>query len=383
MLHLSPIAHFAMFPMPHNPTAITRFSLSAGSLLMRLLLAATLVSSSYANAAQPMLPCRESDPTCAAEKRLQNPVKSRGFWSETMNKPILQRIGTAPDELLVFHNLDNIAVNIPNRPRRPEISDDFLADVRAVFADLPPQILKLIEPKLAGIYFVQDLGGTAMTDYIDGGWFRRDIGWIVLDAGVLSRYTANAWATWKERTPFKESPAFSLEAVIETPANDNRRNAIRYILLHETGHILSLGEKIHPRWDKPPSTTEGFPFAQLSWQLDAATGTYVSHHDRVTFRDRQHVVYYFGAKLAGYKIPDIYDSLSKTNFPTLYAATNPGDDFAESFASYVHTVIHKRPWEIRVFADGKLAKTYRTCWEETRCAEKRKLLERFLGLSAP
>ena len=50
----------------------------------------------------------------------------------------------------------------------------------------------------------------------------------------------------------------------------------------------------------------------------------------------------------------------------------------ESFVSYVHTVLLKRPLEIRLYRDGRIAKTYRSCWEEKRCAEKRKFLEEFL-----
>ena len=76
---------------------------------------------------------------------------------------------------------------------------------------------------------------------------------------------------------------------------------------------------------------------------------------------------------------DVYDQWSRTNFPTLYAATNIGDDFAESFASYVHTVIQKRPWEIRLLRDGALEKSYSTCWEAPRCVEKRRLIEAFLA----
>jgi len=85
-----------------------------------------------------------------------------------------------------------------------------------------------------------------------------------------------------------------------------------------------------------------------------------------------------GARLAASDMPAAYASLGKTNFPTLYAATSPGDDFAESFASYVHTVMMKRPWEITIRRDGKVAATYRTCWQEPRCAAKRAILERLL-----
>ena len=73
-----------------------------------------------------------------------------------------------------------------------------------------------------------------------------------------------------------------------------------------------------------------------------------------------------------------YGSLEKTNFPTLYAATTPGDDFAESFVSYVHTALMKRPWEITIRKDGEVVKSYRTCWEEPRCAAKRRILEDLL-----
>jgi hypothetical protein len=231
---------------------------------------------------------------------------------------------------------------------------------------------------LAGIYFVSDLGGTGFTDYAKGGWFSRDAGFSVFDIDVLAKQTANAWATWKERSPFADDPAFRLEARIENEAGDNRKNAIQYILLHELGHILSIGEDIHPRWDEAPSSVDDFPFARLSWEFIPAESRYASLFDK-PFALRRDVVYYFGAKLAGRQMPDVYGQLAATNFPTLYAATRPGDDFAESFVSYVHTVMMKRPWEIRLFQDGKLIRTVGTCWEEKRCAEKRRLLEEILG----
>jgi hypothetical protein len=76
-----------------------------------------------------------------------------------------------------------------------------------------------------------------------------------------------------------------------------------------------------------------------------------------------------------------YEQLEQTNFPTLYAATKPEEDFAESFVSYVHSMLLGRPFEIRIFENDKLLKTYRSCWNEMRCAEKRKVIEQFLQLS--
>jgi hypothetical protein len=76
---------------------------------------------------------------------------------------------------------------------------------------------------------------------------------------------------------------------------------------------------------------------------------------------------------------DAYERLERTNFPTLYAATHPADDFAESLASFVHTVMLKKPFEIRIYRDGEIAKRYGGCWTEERCAGKRRILEELLG----
>lgn len=360
------------------------------------------------------LPCAEGDAKCAREAALRSPVRKKSYWSDALAKPVEQRIGAAPAELVTFLNLDNMADGIGNRPHAPSpadfvspaptilppklqkageeikkmmassIFDHLMADTKAALADLPPEIRVLFDKKLAGIYFVYDLGGTGYTDYAKGGWFSRDAGFIVLDTKELRQRSANEWATWKENTPFKDDPAFRLEARIETDANDNRKNAIQYILLHELGHVLSIGEDVHPRWDLPPNddaSLDAYPFANLSWQIDAANNQYASRFD-AAFPTRKDVVYYFGAKLDGSAMVAAYDQLLKTNFPTLYATTRPGDDFAESFASYVHTVIMKRPWEIRILQDGKPVRVIGSCWEEKRCAEKRKVLESFLGIKA-
>jgi hypothetical protein len=96
------------------------------------------------------------------------------------------------------------------------------------------------------------------------------------------------------------------------------------------------------------------------------------------FSRRKDVVFYFGARLGADQMASAYEQLEHTNFVTLYGATAPVDDFADAFASYVHTVLMGRPLEIRILQDEQLVKTYRSCWAETRCAEKRKVIEQLL-----
>jgi hypothetical protein len=97
------------------------------------------------------------------------------------------------------------------------------------------------------------------------------------------------------------------------------------------------------------------------------------------FPQRKSVAYYFGAKLDATAMAPTYASLGKTNFPSLYAAMHPGDDFAEAFASYVHGVLMNRPWRITITQEGAAPVWVDACWAEPRCATKRAVLEQILG----
>jgi hypothetical protein len=204
---------------------------------------------------------------------------------------------------------------------------------------------------------------------------------VVLDIEVLTR-TANAWASWKENTPFIQDPEIELRAILEDEAGDNRKQALQYILLHELGHVVSVNRKLHPRWDDwdcVRDPLQGYSFFALSWQLqdklrDGRKCKARSKFDDSTFSSRADVVYYFGARLPAAESPVVYAQLQQTNFPSLYAATSPADDFAESFASYVHTVLMARPFEIRIEQDGKRLSTFTGCWGTPRCAEKQKVM---------
>ncbi|WP_146204564.1 hypothetical protein [Massilia glaciei] len=334
--------------------------------------------------AQAMAPsaCKKGDAQCAFVENEGNPIKRKSYWRGAFGIKLENRFASAPPELVRYLNTNNIGSGLSNRPESAAIPPDFRNDVRQAIAELPVNIKKLLDDKLAGIYFVRDLGGTGYTDYVDGGIFSADAGYIVLDIDVLKKYTANAWATWKENTPFRSDPQYRLDVRIEQQESNNRKNAIQYLLLHEIAHVLSIGEKFHPRWDRrldAKTNLADTPFAKHSWKLDK-NFYFVGRFDS-TFPLRKDIVYYFGARFDSEQMARVYEQLETTDYPTLYAATRPEEDFAESLVSYIHTVVQKRPLEVRIYRGKALVKTYTSCWEETRCAAKRKILERFLKTS--
>ncbi|HUF80575.1 MAG TPA: hypothetical protein VMN03_05510 [Burkholderiales bacterium] len=305
-------------------------------------------------------------------------MRQLAFWKDALDKPLADRVAPGGPELVDYLTIDNIANGYPQRPRSPAHDPGFLADVRGAITSMPPPVRKLLERKLLGVLLVEDIGGTGFTDEVVDAQGKAVAGFIVLDPIVLRAHTANSWITWRENTPFKPSARHQLAARIASGADDNRRQAIQYILLHEFAHVIAIGARLHPSWAVPPSEVKSpgdYPYFSLSWRI--SDGRYASVHDD-RFTRRKDIVFYFGPKLDGADMRSIDEGLERTDFATLYSATHPGDDFAEAFANYLHVVMMRKPFAITIREDGRAVKTYRACWEQARCAAKRRLIEELL-----
>ena len=326
--------------------------------------------------------CKESDRACLVEAMKVHAVKSVETWRAELEKPVPQRVDVASQGLIDYMTMDNQANGYAQRPSIPTLEADFRADFMAAFNELPPAVLKVVGNRLLGVRFVANLGGSGYTDYVYDAQGQVAGAFMLLDSSVLQSLTANKWATWKERTPFKPEQGYTLNAQIEEGDFDTRKNAIQYILLHELGHVLSVGRKIHPNWNTPmrqqAASPDKLPFFESTWTFDVENDTYKSKFDN-NFAHRKDVVYYRVGRIPGSAMGPTYASLEQTSFASLYSATTPGDDFAEAFATYVHVVMLGRPWQIVLKKDGEIIKTVKSCWEETRCAEKRRMLEELLA----
>ena len=333
-----------------------------------------------ASAQRPM-PCAYDDKACASAEVLKHPAFTMRFWQPNLRRPLEERIGAPPPELVEFLHLAMILQGLDYRPRAGSTDPAFAQDVRQAVAELPDEIKAPLARKLAGIFLVEDFWCCAWADRLFDDKRRAVGGMVALNQSILRGHTANSWATWKENTPFSPHPAFRLVMEIAPPGEDNRKNLIQYLLLHELGHVYSIGNAIHPSWNIDPKnvrSTAPFRYFRLTWSIAKEENRYVTVFDDNVFADRKDLVYFRKPRLPAERMIPVYESLEKTNFPTLYSAVIPAEDFAEAFATYVHTVLMKKPFSVRIYKDGALAKTYNACWEEARCAEKRKILERVI-----
>jgi hypothetical protein len=168
---------------------------------------------------------------------------------------------------------------------------------------------------------------------------------------------------------------------LEQPPQDTVQGALRFIFLHELGHVLGLALQAHGFWDDDPlpALTRESPFVQLSW-TPGDEGKLVSRW-RQDFPALSRLDFYSfdEARLTAKDAFEVYDALAHTDFPSLYGATNLYDDFAEAFVIYVHTRLLGKPYRVDLSGSDGRRLTYQSCLQDGRCPRKVALLEALLA----
>ncbi|PQP02054.1 hypothetical protein C5614_02030 [Massilia phosphatilytica] len=297
-------------------------------------------------------------------------------WRALLSLPIEQRILSLPDEVRDVVHQVNMATGLDAVPAPCVPTPALLADLCAALAGMPAAVRDLVGPLLLGICTGRGLGSSGITDIVADAVDGRILGCIVLlDMDLLEAHTANSWATWKENLPFG-GPGFSLSATIAAPYDDTRAHALQFLLLHEFGHVATAGGSFLPRWWEPVPPAF-FPFLDLSWHVNAE-GRFVPWNGS-DFDLRGAVDFYGTRTLHSDAIVTAYAGLEGSDFPSLYGATNPYDDFAECFASYVHCELLGRPYVLRVDYDGVPQATLDSFWASPRSEAKRAFMRGLLG----
>ncbi len=318
------------------------------------------------------------------EKWEKDPSVKIGYWGDKWKKtPLAERIKEAPTEVIEKLHFYNKFDGFDERPSTAKPPPELSKALKSVESSMPDKLKAILNEGFIGIFSVKELGGTGYVCAVYNKEGNEKYGLIVLDVDVLMKKKANEWATWKENSGFRPKPdgKVKLKAVIEEEENNTVVNAFRYIILHEMGHVLGMVTKSHPWWTDwfvKKKVKMDFPFQWFSWAIMGKNKVRSLFDDK--FPERKYIKYYAfeNAKLTSEQIPAIYNKLIKyTNFPSLYAAQNMYEDFAESFATYFHVVMDKRPWQIIIEQDGQPEIVIQSCWEEERCKRKKEYMKRW------
>jgi hypothetical protein len=304
-------------------------------------------------------------------------------WINVFDQPFSERCGPAPAEAIHHIALVNAGrvcgATVAVTPAAP-----LLALVRQALSNMPAGLIARLQDSFLGVYFANGLGCAAVTDIVASP-HSEFLGLIVvLDVAGLQHAGANAWASWRERSPFDRSAAVTLELQITDRDDDGLVHAIQFLLLHELGHALSAGRAYHPDWwsGLPDRGSAGdYSYLPLSWQIDDRRRIVpLPGND---FPLRASISHYDGdTRLPAGYMAGLYRALKRTSFPTLYAATSVHEDFAESLACHVHMELMGKPLLVSIRQHDELVLQWQPDWRSERYAAKRAFFERLLGRAA-
>lgn len=301
-------------------------------------------------------------------------------WTDLRRLPLHARVAALPAEARDVVHQANAASGLASVPCAVEPDAPMRADIAEAVRGMPAAVRELVNPLLLGVCLGRGIGSSGVTDIVVDGASGSILGCVVLlDVDCFNGHTANSWATHKENLPFLAEGThgrIALDVAIAAAGDDTRAGALQFLLLHEFGHVLTADADFLPRWwEAVPDAP--FPFLDLSWEATPLGG--FAPHPQRDFELRGAVDFYGQNKLPNDAILAAYSGLEGSDFASLYGATNPYDDFAECFATWVHGEMLGKPYVLRVDVDGVPQAYLEHFWAGPRSAAKRAFMERLFG----
>jgi hypothetical protein len=233
---------------------------------------------------------------------------------------------------------------------------EFASELEEVIDGLPRPFARLFERRVCAVVLTH---GAPMSGTLSALAADHSRALILLDVDALNR-TANAWMEFKESTPFLLGEQRKIRGKLAEPADDSRRVLLEFVLVHELAHVAD---------HTIPNDPAILNFQGQSWpRQDALAHTPFAHYPER----------YGRAPLPDSLVEPYFELIATAAFASPATVANAGEDFADSVATYMHTVMRGRPWQLSLYDAGQLVMQLNTCWEEPRCREKRALIEELL-----
>lgn len=228
------------------------------------------------------------------------------------------------------------------QPMNHELTAAEQAKVDKAFSILPPLYKKVLKKHLLSISFMDNMPNTALTSTLETTDSIKQFN-ITFRAGILNE-TISEWATWKEKTVFDNSANPSTEIQIDV----GKLDAIQYVLLHEATHVVDAVLGLTPHAVEIDSLVAPTAFTKSIWRLFNKPAQRFTNPllEKTRFRS--------GKTQPIASAPDIYNSLKKTPFPSLYGMASWYEDAAELISIYHLTQKLNQPFVVYVKEKDKV-----------------------------
>lgn len=265
-------------------------------------------------------------------------IQSQNKPTDASSTPLLQCRQQITKSVCLIDAKDSKARK--NRACQPGV-EPYVKEFEAVFDALPALLSRMfcsvdtiwIDPTLKAT------GNATLVYGADGAVVGAHIS--VRKSILDEKPTFSRWATWKEQLPFGGNKV-AYESIAGLPFvkathNSNVYGLLFYVMIHEFGHLLDFMNDVNKYnddgFDKSfESNPQSFGF--LSWRT---TTIAKSNED---FPGRRQLAYYnVETPITRDQIIPLFTHFFETSFITLYASTNPWDDFAESLAMLLYSQV--------------------------------------------
>ena len=221
-------------------------------------------------------------------------------------------------------------------------------------AQLPAAILRTMQNRLVAIYFVRNLKGAGMTDFVlstDGKVYAV----IYASTDVLGRGMSE-WLTMRENSAFIQETG-GAQVVLEC---GGRYEALMYLLLHESAHVYDYVHRVTPFADRAIVTALGekgkeSPFVTGVWDDYDVPAKQFGLTDNRQF----HPYGFSPPALHSSTLGAFYGRVFRSPMVSGYATTNWAEDFAESVTFYHLTRTLNQSCSTTVREPGKAPVVYR------------------------
>ncbi len=283
---------------------------------------------------------------------------------------ILQQVYEAPDFVMQFVNEYD---GEKYRPYSPTTNQ--LRIIQQSFEQLPPLHRKILLTHNVGIYFIKDLKGSGISDWIvdeKGDIFT----WMVFDSRLLEQ-NLDEWLSAKERSVYIPDD-MTRDVMIEV---DKSIPAFFGILLHESTHVVDYVCGITP-WVERDILSYNLVrekkngdehFVKDIWQ------NYYQPLARHDFEFRPAVTFYGfenGPKISIADSDNVYVQLAATPFFSLYSTSCWAEDLAEYVMYYHLTQVLKKNYRIIAWSRDGDSYVYEPA-KNPRVRDRFELMKRF------
>jgi hypothetical protein len=266
--------------------------------------------------------------------------------------PIADRIGAAPklvlDHLKAVDGRDDYAAYEPTEADR-ELTLQYL-DL------LPAWFDAMLKERLVGIYFVEHLVGTAFTEFVLD---KADTvhAFIAVNPETL-RTGLSEWMTAREASCFAGAGASGSGVHVFVDCG-GKYQALLYALVHECGHVADYVYHYTP-YVEPTIEELGLGASNTDF-IKNVWAEYAKPDPRAEFAGRTDITFYGlggGPKIPMADAAGLYERLANSPFPSLYAAQNWAEDFAECFTWYFFTDRLGERYQVGLRRDGAVEVAY-------------------------